>query len=484
MPHPADLFELIHSLSPSEKRYFKVHADKYVGAGYKSQYEKLFDALNNWPAGEYDEKEFKKKSKGKTFLKNLADEKAYLRDLLLKTLRNYHSENNPEAQLHEMFLNIRLLINKGLRNQAYDIIGRARKLAEETEQLSELLVINDFLLTLYRMSPKDAEGTISEIEQKEALFLEQLKATRKALHLRTRIIEIQTTSQWKQRAAEADKIMETVLAMEDNGHLTQRAELSLLNIKQYYYVNQHRYRESLDATLVWLEKIESRVDNFKYSSDQYRVTVANFLLCALRLEQFELFPAAIEKIKRLETESEKEAAECFRLSAQYELVYLLNTGNFELADTTLIYVEEGLKQHRRFLSVIQIVDYRFNIALLFFLRKKYTECLKQITELYHLSGRDERFAFTTTMARVMEWLCHASTDNFDVLDSMNRNLKRYLGDRNLKSDFFNFINEILSGILKEGRIYPPSLVSIKKRLTDIDPSPQWEQLKGILLSWL
>ena len=220
MPHPADLFELIHSLTPSEKRYFKVHAEKFVGAGYKSQYEKLFDALNNWPEGTYDEKEFKKKSKGKTFLKNLPDEKAYLRDLLLKTLRNYHSENNTEAQLNEMFLNIRLLIDKGLRNQAYDLIGKAQKLAEETELLSEQLMINDFLLTLYRMSPKDAEGSIVEMEEKEARILEQLKVTRTALHLRTRLIEIQINSQWEKRAAEVEELIEAVSAMQSMGNLT------------------------------------------------------------------------------------------------------------------------------------------------------------------------------------------------------------------------------------------------------------------------
>ena len=484
MPHPADLFELIHSLTPSEKRYFKVHAEKFVGAGYKSQYEKLFDALNNWPEGTYDEKEFKKKSKGKTFLKNLPDEKAYLRDLLLKTLRNYHSENNTEAQLNEMFLNIRLLIDKGLRNQAYDLIGKAQKLAEETELLSEQLMINDFLLTLYRMSPKDAEGSIVEMEEKEARILEQLKVTRTALHLRTRLIEIQINSQWEKRAAEVEELIEAVSAMQSMGNLTKRAELSLLSVMQLYWVRHHQYRECLDATLLWLGKIENNGNSFHYSADHYRVTLANLLLCALRLEQFDLFPDAIKKIKGIKTESEKEAAECFRVGAQYELIYILNSENFEHADSTLKYIEEGLKAHKRFLSTIQIVDYRFNIALMFFLRKKYAECLLQITELYHLSGRDERFSFTTTLARIMEWMCQASTNNFDVLDTMNRNIKRYLSDRNLKNELFDAITELFNGIIKEGRINPPSFKSIKKRINDVETAPQWEQLKGIMLAWL
>lgn len=74
-----DLFELIRSLTPSEKRYFKLHADRYSNGGYKKQYEKLFDALNSWPDEPYDEKEFKRRNKGKAFLKNLPSDKNYLR---------------------------------------------------------------------------------------------------------------------------------------------------------------------------------------------------------------------------------------------------------------------------------------------------------------------------------------------------------------------------------------------------------------------
>jgi hypothetical protein len=203
MHHHDDLFDLIRSLSPSEKRYFKVHAEKFGNGGYKMQYEKLFDALNTWPEEDYDEKEFKKKHKGKAFLKNLPSDKNYLRELILKVIRNYGSDSDPEAELPELLLSIRLLINKGLKNQVSKLIEKAIKLAGEREQYNEMLVIHDLLLMLSRMSPQEVPYDGPQIEQMDLDILGRITITRQAIHLRIRILEIQRLAQWHTREKEA-----------------------------------------------------------------------------------------------------------------------------------------------------------------------------------------------------------------------------------------------------------------------------------------
>ena len=485
MPLPNDdLFDLIRSLNASEKRYFKVHAEKYGNGTYKMKYEKLFDAINAYQGESYDEKEFKKKNKGKGFLKTLPSDKSYLRELILKVIRNYGSDTDPEAELPEMLLSIRLLISKGLKSQVNKLIEKAMRLAEEREQYNEMLVITDLLLKFYRMSPGEAPYDAWQLEQMDKDILERIYLIRQALYLRTHMAEIQASALWTTRSKEAREIMGVAIALTEKPNLPRRAELSLLNVRQIYLIHHHRYQECLDITATWLDKIEKAPSPFDYSADQYRVTLANYLHCALRNDKLELFPAAIKKIKAIKTKTDKEAADCFRVSAQYEMTYTINKAQFDNADKMLKEIEADLKKYMRFIPEPQMVNFRFNIALLFFRRKKYAEAMTHINNLYFLSGRDESYVYSTAIARTMEWMSQYSLGEYTILESSLRNLKRYFADRDLKNEFFENMFELFSRMLKEAGTRPASLIAFKKLLSAIKPPQEWEQLKEIVLSWI
>jgi hypothetical protein len=276
------------------------------------------------------------------------------------------------------------------------------RLAEELEQYNEMLVISDLLLKFYRMSPGEAPYDAWQLEQMDKDILDRITLTRQALYLRTHMAEIQAGAQWAARGKEAREIMGVAIALSERPNLPRRAELSLLNVRQIYLIHHHRYQECLDITAAWLDKIEKAPRPFDYSVDQYRVTLSNYLHCALRCDKLDLFPAAIAKIKAIKTKTEKEAADCFRVSAQYEMTYTINKAEFGNADKMLGEVEDGLIKYARFIPEPQIVYTRFNIALLFFIQQKYTEALKHINELYYLSGRDESYVYSTAIARTME----------------------------------------------------------------------------------
>ena len=161
---PSDeLFQLIKSLTPSEKRYFKIHASKHV-IGKSNHYEKLFDALDVLPDDQpYDEAAFKKSLRGKSYGSHLSDEKSHLREMILRAMRVYHAERTPKGQLVEMIHEISFLHSKGFVKSCQQMIDKAMKLAEETEQYPEMLVLNDFMVNLYKGSPTSAPFTVAEI---------------------------------------------------------------------------------------------------------------------------------------------------------------------------------------------------------------------------------------------------------------------------------------------------------------------------------
>jgi hypothetical protein len=79
-------FQLVHSLSRNEKRYFKLFSGLVKG---QKNYLEIFEIMEKQQF--YDEEALKKKLAKKPYAKQLTYEKHYLRKMILKALRSYHS---------------------------------------------------------------------------------------------------------------------------------------------------------------------------------------------------------------------------------------------------------------------------------------------------------------------------------------------------------------------------------------------------------
>jgi len=113
------LHQLIHSMSPTEKGYFR----KFQ-AGYRVKeakvYDYLFDLLEEMesPNDELILKAMKNRCK------NLQSTRAYLYQQILKSLRNYNSKKNIHFDFREQLDTIEILQSKGLHKEAYQLIEK------------------------------------------------------------------------------------------------------------------------------------------------------------------------------------------------------------------------------------------------------------------------------------------------------------------------------------------------------------------------
>lgn len=122
------LFFLIKSLSRNEKRYLKINFKHSKPAAV---YLQLFNAIDQ--QSEYDEAQLKVKFKGQKMVKHFHLSKRYLYRLILASLRNYHKEISPKAELNEILKNVEILYQKGLYAMAEAEVAKAEKIAEEYE---------------------------------------------------------------------------------------------------------------------------------------------------------------------------------------------------------------------------------------------------------------------------------------------------------------------------------------------------------------
>ena len=482
---PSDeVFSLIKSLTAHEKRYFKVWASSHV-IGKSNHYEKLFDALDTLPDDKpYDESEFKKTLRGKTYGKNLSDEKSNLKEIILRAMRVYHAEKTPEGKLLEMIHEIRFLHNKGLMKSCLALIEKAHKLAEETEQYSMMLTLNDFLMSLFNVNKLSTNYSAKGIEESEQKTLEKLSLNRQAAYLRIRITDISISGHWVKKSNEAEEIMKMSQKLSHQNHLTVKAELAILNTQQFYLLNNNKFEECLELTEKWLKKYEANPSEYSFISESYKTILANYLKCILMAEKFVLIPPTIEKLKSLKTNDERDEANIFRLAAQFELLYLLNTSKSQNYEAILQHIENGVHKYKRFIPEADLINIKFNTCLSYFLQKDHSATLSKIHEFYQDTGRDERFVFVTSLARTIEWMCHYKMKNYAILDTCLRNLKRHYKEKNLTTDLHAKVISLLAALIKDAGMKKIDISDIKKTISEANTTPEWQQLKEIFLAWI
>lgn len=135
-----DVFELVKSLSTSEKRYFKIFASLHT-VGDKNKYLTLFDLIETQE--KYDEAELIQamdEQGGVTFSKL----KKYLYDLILKALRNYNADRNGVHELTSTINDLNILFSKGLYQHSLKMLHKAQKITAQYELFSYNYLIENW----------------------------------------------------------------------------------------------------------------------------------------------------------------------------------------------------------------------------------------------------------------------------------------------------------------------------------------------------
>jgi hypothetical protein len=132
------LFQLIQSLTASEKRHFKLYMKSRSGESGDLKVVQLFDAIDKMKL--YDEEALLKKNKS-ILKQQLSNLKARLYHEVLSSLRSLKQEENIDLQLHEQLDFARLLYNKGLYLQSLKILDKIKELAKTNNQVTYILQV-------------------------------------------------------------------------------------------------------------------------------------------------------------------------------------------------------------------------------------------------------------------------------------------------------------------------------------------------------
>lgn len=120
------LFDLIKSLTKTEKRFIKLTAQFHQG---DKSYLKLFNAIESQK--EYDESVLLKQFKNEQFIKQIGVVKNYLQNFILKQLRSYHSESKASIVCKNLLIDVEILYWKSQFKLATRLLKKTKKMAEK-----------------------------------------------------------------------------------------------------------------------------------------------------------------------------------------------------------------------------------------------------------------------------------------------------------------------------------------------------------------
>lgn len=445
------LFQLIKSLSKSEKRYFKIYSSKHV-LGEGNKYIELFNRID--AQKEYNEKEIKS-------FTHLAALKKRLYESILKSLVVYHSEKSAYARIKNQLRFIKIVFDKGLYLQALRIIEKTKKL---TRQYDDFLSYAELLLWETHVMRSSGYKGVTE-DKINAVFREicdSLDKYRNAQQYRMLAIlfSIRVMKHGAIRKTEDIKrfrdIMVHPLMKSDSNALSAEAKNYYYFCRGAYFFIQNDFRKASvyinKALQVYEKKPRLKDEDLK----QYLGSLQNKAICLFYLgEDIKIF-SFIEKIKQEFVIGHKEnIPENLRTRAFYfagcvvMLVYS-RQGDFEKGMKILTKWEEDIRNYR-----IQPLDKEYEWLYYFAANKvcfgagKFSDASRFLNKIIQETEGGLR-GDLHCIARIISLVVHYEMGDQDLIEYMVKWTYRYLSKRNRLYKFetivLNFISKKLHKI--------------------------------------
>ncbi|MBI2271832.1 MAG: hypothetical protein HYU69_15935 [Bacteroidetes bacterium] len=428
-----DIFLLIRSLIPAEKRYFKVYSDLHAFTGDKKKYIKLFDAIDSLP--EYDENELRKKLSGESFATKLKKPKRYLSEAILKSLERYHSNDSVDIILAQKLQRIEILYRKNLNSIALKIIHSALKMAVEHESTLYVLKLLSWKSEILKLSEKinDIKVYINTGFSEEFDQLKMYLDHRRYYELVYRLIPLIKTQQVVRDSGSVEEIKK-ILRHPLVNKVNKKA-LPYTLLKYYYNVMSIGTREIGD----WKRSHMFRLEVVKYlerdrsklnlRATPYIQAIHNLLISSKHLNRDKEYDLYFNKAQAFINGLPKKYRtkiilhEYFRLIVSYmeNQLRLFNYG--KVINVTI--EMERLTKDPSLVSIENHLYFYYYAFHAYFNLGEYREALKYLNKIVGFSNNEilQDYVF---ISWILTLIVHYELGNTELLKGLSKTTQRYL----------------------------------------------------------
>lgn len=383
---PSDeLSELIHSMSPSEKRYFKLQATTFKD---DSHYLLLFDLIDK--TTEIKDSVLREYLTKQGVTVSLSRLKNYLHQLIMKTLREYHLEHYPEFKIIEAYRDFRILKDRKLEKQAYKSLTKSVKLAKEYERYAYLWEVNRHFAgdDMLEADATKFRRNLEMVMEVQADALEKLNLVNRCHQLELEAIIIQKEhikTIDPEKLSSIDKLIKEAQDLE-TADLPSYGLAHVYGVYNLCYTQNNRYQEALETNTRYVQSLRSKMVTFGSTDEEILYALTNQLYLLL-------YEGCIDDFKLLTTEIREDASRFFLGKGEYyksallfsaysfELSHAILSGNFEEAGQYIEPAQRILTLHPSIAAAEFLFAWQYRLVVLHFGLGQYDKALEALNEV-------------------------------------------------------------------------------------------------------
>lgn len=445
---PSDkLHRLIRSLVPQEKRHFRLFIRGKPGQNTK--YIQLFEAMA--AEDDFNEEKFKAKIYQNQALESqkYSELKAYLYDLLLKSLQSYDEQQSVEYRLNHLLQSVAALFKRGHYDDCRELLQKAGKIARQYEAFAHQLEVLRWEkhLAYTQMDADFLHKKLEQLQYEETRTIEQLSNAseyRKVFFSVYATIRREALHRGEDRMERLQNLVRKELFSDPDLATSHRARVFYYRALNLYHYAALDYEQFYDSGKKLIELLESQLHFLRENLADYIAALSNLILSCGLLRRYDEVRVALDKLQALKPITQDDRRKIHRQYFSNKFVLCIYTGEFEEARQEMARCQEEVLRFD--LHDYETASFYFQYCCICFGCGDYDQALNYLNNWLNQPrtvGRED----LQSLARILSLIIHFEMGNTVLLESLLRSATRFLRKKNrlleLERRFIHGMSEVL-----------------------------------------
>ncbi len=469
------LYQLIKSLTPAEKKYFKI----FVSQGEKN-YLRLFNYIDSQPF--FSEEEIKHNFAEEKFIKQLHVTKNYLNKLILKSLRSFHQKISIEGQINDSIRDVEILFRRELYQQAMEIVNKSIFLAEKFEKFPQLLAGYEWKrkILLRTSTPMTEDNEQNEIIGDSINIAEKIISENKYWYL-----TFDSLGFFTGKYHDVSEYMQNELLCAKNLPESFRAKILFYHLRHTLYLRQGQQKEAVLEIDKLIKLHEDNPEKIIDEPSSYITALNNKITMLLTYKQYEEIPELLQKVRNApETycgdENNLMTIRSITRTFNIELEMYRDIKEFEKGYKKIDTINEFIEKYNEVISPDYLVMLFYQFAYFSFMQKDFKQALNWTNKIINGNYGKVREDIQS-FSRFLNMMIHLELNNVYVLRYAVESTRRFLKK---KRELHNFEKVLLKYFSKVSMCNPEKHNTLLANLEKDLFAKTDEKVKSIVLDYL
>jgi hypothetical protein len=418
-----EIYELVQSLSKTEKRYFKLYAQFQQG---DKSYLKLFDIINVQKI--YTEKKITQKFLTNNKVPNFPAVKKYLFDQLIASIKSYGAYKDLDSDHTDLIETYKVLHYKGLHGQSERLLKKIKAITLQDDAFVRhfYVLLMEYLREMFN-TDNPSPGRVHQIlEEKKHTFdiiqnytLVGDPFSYQRLYLRQKLY-----CRTKKEKDELTRLMAPVLQTKESDMMSRTA-LAMRNMGLCdYYMAIGKPEKAFETSKVYLDLRKNARDHDKIDPTTISEHLQHLWLC-LRSGIYEGFEENISKFKTLldTIRNQQKFMMGYERWYNYSFIYHNRRGQFAKALEFVDSEKATIARLGKDFSIKGKTMLWYFTAYNHYALKNYRAAIKMIQKIINNTNDElEEFSF----AKLLLMFIHYELKNYELLEYQVRSYHRLM----------------------------------------------------------